>query len=57
MKVSNIEREIIHIFWASWGISMEFSEKDVTYDNIKSHKKQRFTISLEDIFLEKPQGC
>ena len=29
--------------------------KDVTYDNIKSHKKQGFTLSLEDIFLEKPQ--
>ena len=27
----------------------------MTYDNIKSHKKKRFTISLEDAFLEKPQ--
>ena len=30
--------------------------KDVTYDNIKSHKNQGFTFSLEDTFLEKPQG-
>ena len=38
---------------------MNFNEifrKGVTYDNIKSHKKQRFTPSLEDAFLEKPQG-
>ena len=25
------------------------------YDNIKSHKKQGFTLSLEVAFLEKPQ--
>ena len=30
--------------------------KDVTYDNIKSHKKsQRFTLSLEDTFFEESQ--
>ena len=28
----------------------------MTYDNTKGHKKQDFTISLEDIFSEKPQG-
>ena len=28
----------------------------MTYDNIKSHKKQGFTLSLEDTFLEKQQG-
>ena len=27
--------------------------KDMIYDNIKSHKKQDFTLSLEDTFLEK----
>ena len=27
--------------------------KDVTYDNIKSHKNQGFTLSLEDAFFEK----
>ena len=31
----------------------EFFRKDVTYDNIKSHKK---TLSLERTFLEKPLG-
>ena len=38
---------------------MNFNEtfrKDVTYDNIKSHKKPGFNLSLEDTFLEKPQG-
>ena len=30
--------------------------KDVTYDKIKSHKKADFHVSLEDAFLEKPQG-
>ena len=30
--------------------------KDVTYDNIKSHKNQGFTFSLEDTFLDKPLG-
>ena len=30
--------------------------KDVSYDNIKSHKKQGFTLSMKHAFLEKPQG-
>ena len=30
--------------------------QDVTYDIIKSHKKQRFTLSQEVAFFEKPQG-
>ena len=34
----------------------EIFGKDVTYDNIRSLKKQVFTLSLEDTFLEKPQG-
>ena len=28
----------------------------MTYENIKSDKKQDFTLYLEDTFLEKPQG-
>ena len=28
----------------------------MTYDNFKSHKKQGFTLSLEDTFMEKPKG-
>ena len=37
----------------------EFNEifrKDVLWDNNKSHKKQGFTLSLEETFFEKPQG-
>ena len=30
--------------------------KNVPYDNIKSHKKISFTLSLDDIFFKKPQG-
>ena len=37
-------------------ISNQVLKKDVTYDNIKSHKKQGFTLSLENMFLEKRQG-
>ena len=28
----------------------------MTYDNIKGHKKQGLTFSLEDTFLKKSQG-
>ena len=45
------------IFIASERIE-EFNEifrKDVTYGNIKSHKKSGLHPSLEDIFLGKPQ--
>ena len=34
----------------------EIARKRVTYDAIKSHKKQGFTHSLENIILEKPHG-
>ena len=34
----------------------EIFRKDVAYDNIESHKKQGFTLSLEYVVLEKPQG-
>ena len=34
----------------------EIFRKDKTYNNIKSHTKQGFTLSLEDAFLEKLQG-
>ena len=34
----------------------EIFRKDVTYDNIKSHKNQDLALSPEDTFLEKPEG-
>ena len=27
MKLANLDREILHIIWTTWGISMKFSEK------------------------------
>ena len=41
----NIERENLHILWTTWGTSIKFSGK--MWLNIKSHKKQDFTLSLE----------
>ena len=35
---------------------MEKILKNVTYDDIKSKKNQVLTLSLEDMFLEKPQA-
>ena len=34
----------------------EIFRKNVSYDNIKSHKKQDFTRALENTVLEKPLG-
>ena len=34
---------------------MDFFGKNVTCGNIKSHKKQSFTLSLENTVLENPQ--
>ena len=56
MKIANIEREVLHIFWTTWGISIKLSGK-MWHDNIKNHKKKTGlnTLSLEDTFFEKPQ--
>ena len=42
MKIANLEEQHFYIFWMSWGISIK---KNVTYDTIKSQKKQGFTLS------------
>ena len=54
MKIANIDREILHIY--DLRNLNEIFWKDVTFDKIKSHKKQGFTISLEDTFFEKSLG-
>ena len=54
MKIANIDREILHIY--DLRNLNEIFWKDVTSDKIKSHKKQGFTISLEDTFFEKSLG-
>ena len=52
MKIANINREILHIFWTTWENSMKFSGK-MQLMIILSHKKHGFTLSLEDTFFEK----
>ena len=56
MKIANIDREILHIFWTSWGISVKFSGKMCLMIILKFTKNQGFTLTLEDTFLKKPQG-
>ena len=55
MKIANIiNTENLHIFWATWGISMKFSRKMWLMIIIKSQKSRiSFTLSLEDTVLEK----
>ena len=55
MKIFNIDREILHIFWTTWRISTIFSGKIWHMIILKVTKIQGFTLSLEDKFLEKPQ--
>ena len=55
MKIANIDGKNLHIFWTT-GISMRFSGKMWLMIISKVTKNQDFTLSLEDTFLEKPQG-
>ena len=56
MKIANIDRENLHNFWTTWGISMEFSGKICLMIILKVTKNMGFTLYLEDTFFEKPQG-
>ena len=53
MKMINI-KENLPIVWTIWR-KWKFSEK-MWLDNIKTHKKQAFNLSLKNTFLEKPYG-
>ena len=55
MKIANIDRENLHIFWTTSGISRKFSGKMWLAIILKFTKNQGYTLSLEDNFLEKPQ--
>ena len=55
MKVVKIDREDLHIFWMTWGISMKVSGIMLLTIILKVTKKQRLTFPPEDILLEKPQ--
>ena len=50
MKTVKIEEEDLHIFWTTWGISMKLSGKVWL---LKKLKKQGFSLSLENTYLEK----
>ena len=56
IKIANIEREILRIFWTTWENSMKFSGKMCFKMILKVTKNQGFTLSLEDTTFEKPQG-
>ena len=56
MKVANIDREILHNFWMTWGISMKYSAKMCLMIILKVTKNQGFTLCLEDTIFEKPEG-
>ena len=52
MKIANIDRESLHIFWTIWRISMKFSEKMWLMIVLKVTQNQGLTLSLEDVFGE-----
>ena len=56
MKIANIDKEILHKLLNDLRNLNEIFRKDVSDDNIESHKKPGFHLSLEDTFFEKPQG-
>ena len=56
MKIANIDREFLHIFWKTWGNSVKFSGKMCFKITLKVAKNQGSTLSIEDIFFKKPQG-
>ena len=55
IKIANIDRNSSNLLNDIRNFNEIFKE-DVTYDNIKSHKNHGFTLSLEDAFLENPEG-
>ena len=56
MKIANIDKEIVHISWTTWGNSMKFLGKICLKIILKVMKNQGFNLSLENTFSEKPKG-
>ena len=57
MKIANIDREFLHIFWTTWENSMKFSGKMCFKIILKVTKNQGSTLSMEDTFFKKlPMG-
>ena len=56
MKIANIDREILHIFWTTWGISMKFPGKMWLMTILKVTENQGFTLSLQDTVSKSHMG-
>ena len=59
MKIANIDRDFLHVFWPTWGNSTTFSGKMCFKIVLKVTKNQGFTLCLEDTFFwktTKPPG-
>ena len=56
MKIANIDREFLHVFWTTWANSMNFSGKMCFKIILKVSKSHGSTLSIEDAFFKKPQG-
>ena len=52
MQIANIDREILHIFWTTWEISMKMWLIII----LKVTKRQSSTLPLEDTAFLQPQG-
>ena len=50
IKIANNDKEIFHIFWTTWGISVKFSGKMWLMIILKITENQGFSLSLEDTF-------
>ena len=55
MKIANIDKEFLHIFWTTWGNSIKFSGKMCFNIILNVTKHQSFTLSLKDTFFEQLQ--
>ena len=56
MKIANIDKEFLHIFWMTSGNLMKFSGKMCFNIILQVTKHQGFTLSLENKFFEIPEG-
>ena len=56
MKIANIDREFLHIFWTTSGNSMKFSGKMCFKVILKVTKNQGSNLSIEDTFFKNTTG-
>ena len=54
MKIANIDRENLHIFWTKWGISMKFSGNMWLMIILKVTKNPEFHSLFRRKILKKP---